>query len=193
MDLNLEPKPENPAQKRKIAMGLAFASAVMILATLFTHNWLRAPDPIDAGFGLMSLQVCQEGACQSKSNKAVIAEFNQDAYSDKDKKGPAFWIAGYATLGFGLLAAISLVVAGVTLGQGKLMMKPVAPTSTAMIFLFLALITACVYVASNPSRGNFWLQMGVGWSFWVFGIAVVVGIAAVPMILKFKPAEPDHF
>jgi hypothetical protein len=197
VDLNLEPKPENPAQKRKIAMGLAFASAVMIVATLFMHSWLRAPDPIDAGFSLMSLQICDDGSCHTQSNKSLIDEYNRSARAakaygmDEEEKSPVFWVMGYATLAFGLLAAISLIVAGVTLGQGKLLMRPIAPTSTAMLFLFFALITACVFVATNPTRGNFSIQVGVGWAFWVFGTGTVLGIIAIPKILKFKPVEPD--
>lgn len=201
MDLNLEPKPENPAQKRKIAMALAFISAAMILATLFTHGWLRAAAGIDAGFGLMSIEVCDpDEGCQSKSNKALIDETNEAIREAKrygmaggqDEKGPMFWLMGYATLGFALLAAASLIVAGVTLGQGKLMIKPIAPTSTAMLFLFLSLVTACVFVATNPTRGT-GMQLGVGWAFWTFGLGNVVGILSVPMMLKFKPVEPDHF
>jgi len=212
VDLNLEPQPENPAQKRKIAMSLAFVSAAMILATLFTHGWLRAAGGIDAGFGLMSLQACEEGSCKSISNKEMIDEHNtmvkkakelSASYADMgrdmglserdlEEKSAIFWIMGYATLLFALLAAASLVVAGVTLGQGKLMIQPIAPTSTAMLFLFLSLVTACIFVATNPTRGT-GMQLGVGWAFWTFGIGTVVGILAVPMILKFKPVEPDHF
>ena len=204
MDLDLEPKPENPAQKRKIAMILAFVSAALIVATLFTHGWLRAGGGMDAGFGLMSVKGCHEGACSSVSNKELIDGINKEVkrakamgYSDPslEEKSPVFWLTGYATLGLGLLAVAGLVAAGVTLGQGKLMLRPVAPTSVAMVCLFLSLVTACIFVATNPTRGGMSElgQMGVGWGFWIFGIGTVVGIVAVPMILKFKPVEPDHF
>ena len=193
MELNLEPKPENPVQKRNIAMALAFISAVMVVVPLFTHAWLRAPEGIDIGFGLMSLKVCEDGACTTIGNKELIDQYN-DAAPKSEEKGPMFWLMGYATLGFGLLAAASLIVAGVTLGQGKLMIRPFAPTSTAMVFLFLALVTSCVFVATNPTRGGFQIMtLGVGWAFWVFGIGTVLGIVAAPMIIKFKPVEHDHF
>ena len=169
MDLDLNPKPENPQQKKMIAMGIAIAAALAITTTLFTHRWLAAGGGLDAGFGLMSLKVCDPGGeCQSQSNKELIDQYNATAGRfgrGDDKKGPGFWLAGYATLVTGALA---------------------------VIFLFLALIAGCVFVATNPSRGTT-LQLGVGWSFWVFGVGVVGGIVGAQLLAKFKPVEHDPY
>jgi hypothetical protein len=53
----------------------------------------------------------------------------------------------------------------------------------------LALISACVFVATKPG-GNGALGVGVG--FWVFGGGAVLGIASAQLLARvIRPADPD--
>jgi hypothetical protein len=188
-DLNLEPVPENPAKKKQIAMIVTGVACLAILVTLFTKHWLAPADPLEGGMGLRSYSICFQGECEEGTNKALIAEFNERA-SKSDQKSPIFWIMGYATIITGLLS-VGLLIAGVALvAKGKFFLGSVAPTSLALLSLFLTLILACVFVATNPTKGSA-MQLGVGWSFWLFGVGVVTGIVGAQMLNKFKPA-PDY-
>jgi len=66
----------------------------------------------------------------------------------------------------------------------------ISPTSLALLFLFLALVSGCVFVATNPTAHTS-AQAGVGWAFWAFGAAVVGSMIAVFMLARLKRARPD--
>ncbi len=287
MDLNLEPRPENPARKRTIALIVTILAIVALGVCMFTKRWQRVgQDDHRVGMGLISVEECHEGKCVTQSNKefvegrinGTIANINaaigdigklrgyvsrdvatDDTFGDgydmygrpmtfeerlcsgdldaaysrmlddeaildgkrppersttfmcrlvergaadprklPETKSMASWLTGWITMVLIGLAVLSMITAVVLVAQGKFFLGPLAPTSWAILFLFLALILGCIFVASNPTRGErldvlLGYQLGVGWSFWVFGVGVVLGIAGTQMLVKFKPAPIDHF
>jgi hypothetical protein len=190
MGLNLEPVPENPVKKKQIALAVTAAAVLMLAVALFTKSWLAPADPLGGGMGLRSYHITFKGETVGEgTNKALIASHNERARKS-DKKGPAFWIAGYGTLIVGLLAIAALTTAGVLVARGGFFLGPIAPSSVALLTLFLVLVLGAVFLATNPTRGtNF--QLGASWSFWLFGAGVVTGIVAAQLLNKFKPADPE--
>ncbi len=291
MDLNLEPRPENPVRKKQIALAVSITAIVALLVCMFTRQWQRAEQSDrQVAMGLMSIEMCAGGRCTTMSNKefvdreinGTIADLKQaigdvgrlrgfvsrdlatdDTYGDgydewgrtlsfedrlcsgdldgayqrmldeervldprsagepmatrmlcnlgganpnkiPSSKSSIGWLTGWITLVLIGLAVLSLGAAVVLVAQGKFFLGPIAPTSWAILCLFLALIAGCIFVASNPTRGenldllfmfkyDASFQLGVGWSFWVFGVGVVLGIVGTQMLVKFKPAPIDHF
>lgn len=189
MGLNLEPVPEDPAKKRMIAFVVTGVACVAILVALFTKGWLAPADPLEGGMGLRSWEICYEGECEGQTNKALIDELNERA-SDSDKKSPVFWVMGYATILLGLISVGLLAAGAVLVHKGRFYLGSIAPPSLALLTLFLALITAMIFVATNPTKGT-GMQLGAGWSFWTFGVGVVGGIVGAQMLMKFKPAPGD--
>jgi hypothetical protein len=188
-DLNLEPVPENPAKKKQIAFIVTAVACVAILVTLVTKHWLAPADPIEGGMGLRSFEICFNDDCEGETNKALIDRINQSP-NKSDHKSPIFWIMGYAVIIVGLISVALLGTAAFLVHNGKFFLGRVAPASLALLSLFLALIFACIFVATNPTKGSAF-QLGVGWSFWLFGVGVVTGIVGAQMLMKFKPA-PDY-
>jgi hypothetical protein len=188
-DLNLEPVPENPAKKKQIALIVTAVACLAIAVTLFTKHWLAPADPLEGGMGLRSYSICFQGECEEGTNKALIAEFNRRS-GKSDQKSPIFWVMGYAVIIVGIFS-IGLLAAGAALvAKGKFFLGSVAPASLALLSLFLGLILACIFVATNPTKGSA-MQLGVGWSFWLYGVGTVTGIVGAQMLNKFKPA-PDY-
>lgn len=188
-DLNLEPVPENPAKKKQIALIVTGVACLALVVTLFTKNWLAPADPVQGGMGLRSYSVCLGDDCVEGTNKALIDQHNESPRK-RDHKSPVFWLMGYATMIVGLLSIGFLAAAAILVAKGKFFLGRVAPASLALLSLFLALIFACIFVATNPTKGTAF-QLGVGWSFWLFGVGVVTGIVGAQMLMKFKPA-PDY-
>lgn len=198
MGLNLEPVPENPAKKKMIAYVTTGVACVLLLAALFSGRWLAAGGGIDGGMGLRSLEVCMGGECESMTNKELIDKHNEQVKEMKEmgyggkaeEKSAIFWIAGYLTLVCGLLSVLALAASAAMVAKDKFVTKPMAPTSAALLFLFIGLLGAVLFLVTNPTRGMAF-QLGTGWGFWVFGVASIAGIAAAQMLVKFKPADPD--
>ena len=87
------------------------------------------------------------------------------------------------------LAAASLVVAAGIAISGKKPQLPITPTTIALLGIMASLITGCVFVATKPGPAGF---VGVGISFWVFGVGAVLGIAGAQMLAKVnRPPDPD--
>jgi hypothetical protein len=291
MDLNLEPKPENPARKRQIALAISIVAIVALAVAMFTKRWQRVgQDDHRVGMGLISVEECREGKCVTRSNKdfvenrinrtvgelseaitnlgklrgfvsrdlSTVDEFGDgyDMYGEPrtfenrlcsgdldgayqrmldeervldprtakrpgdevstafmcrlvmnnatdprklpEKKSMVGWLTGWITMILLGLSVISLGAAVIQVAQGKFFVGPIAPTSWSILCLFLSLIVGCIFVASNPTRGEnldvlLGYQLGVGWSFWLFGAGVVLGIAGTIQLTKFKPAPVDHF
>jgi hypothetical protein len=207
MGLNLEPVPENPVKKRQIAMMVAVAAIVALGLAAFSKSWLRAEKGSSrVAMGLIRAELCDRGACNTMSDREFVKSIINDQIDRLKeigvpgvpaKRSPASWIAGWITLVLVVLAAGSLLAAVILIAQGKFFLGPFAPTSLALLLLFLSLIAGCVFVATNPTTGKDMQEMlpfrlGVGWSFWVFGAGVVAGIAGSQLLAKFKPAEPDY-
>jgi amino acid transporter len=186
-ELNLEPVPEDPVKKRRIAVGVAAAAVVALAISLFGGHWLAPADPLQGGMGLRGYKICFNDSCESRGNKELIDDWNESNRSDK--KSPVFWVAGYVTLGAIVLAIALLGAAALLVSRGRFYLgRSLAPTGLALLLLFVALIAGMIFVATNPTKGTA-IQLGVGWTFWLFGVGVVTGIVGAQMLNKFKPAD----
>jgi len=187
-ELNLEPVPEDPVKKRRIALGVTAAAIVTLAITLFARHWLAPADPLQGGMGLRSYEICVHDHCDSTSNKELVQRMNDRPYR-LEKKTPVFWIAGYATTALIGLSIVLLGAAAVQVGRGRFYLPGrIAPTGLAFLSLFLTLICGMIFVATNATKGEA-IQLGVGWTFWTFGAAVVGGIVGAQMLNKFKPSD----
>jgi hypothetical protein len=66
---------------------------------------------------------------------------------------------------------------------------PIAPTTIALLGVMIGLITGCVFIATKPGPTG---MVGVGLSFWIFGVGCVMGIAAAQMMAKVnRPPDPE--
>jgi len=65
----------------------------------------------------------------------------------------------------------------------------IMPTTYAVLGIAGSIITGCIFVATKP---DFTEQLVVGWSFIAFGIAAVLGLAAVfPLNRAIRPIDAD--
>jgi hypothetical protein len=82
-----------------------------------------------------------------------------------------------------LLCGCSLLKSNVPQEQ-VYVLRPMAPTTIALLSLLVGMISGCVFVAQARAIGT------VGWTFWVFGVATVLGIVAAQGLARFKPGDP---
>jgi hypothetical protein len=198
MGLNLEPVPENRAQKKRIAAVLAFVAAAALLFCAASRRWMD-DDGGDAGFGPRgwSCDVCRGELAGDKSNGElvqVVREYRQmmrdrGVPSSQIVKAPSklFPIAGYAAFACCVLSAIALIAGGVIVLRGGV---PTRPAALAVVALFLTLGSGMTFMATNPLRDKGMSPVTPGWIFVLFGAAVVSGIVAAQMLIKLRKLEP---
>jgi hypothetical protein len=109
-----------------------------------------------------------------------------------DAPSIAMPIAGYITVISILIAVAGLLWGGITALQGGIPVRPIAPSSLALLGLFFGLIAGMAFVAMNPFREKGFSQFGLSWPFWLFGAAVVTGIVAAQMLAKHKKLAPGE-
>jgi hypothetical protein len=203
MGLNLEPVPENLAQKKLIYAIVAFVAAALFLFAAGSRRWMAA-DNADVGFGPRgwTCPACTPGGpvSGSKSNAELVKAvrewrkymLNRGMPASELVKDPsdAFPIFGWITLALCIVSAAGLIASGATaLGKG-VPTRPIAPTSIALAGIFLGLISGMVFVALNPTRDKGIAMVGVSYAFWIFGVAVVSGIIAAQKLNRFKKIYP---
>jgi hypothetical protein len=196
-ELNLEPVPEDPVKKRQTAAILAFVAAVALLFCGVSRRWYAA-DGVDAGWGprgwSCDLEECDE-LRGSKSNFEIIDHVKKRyEMFGKSKDAPTIAqpIAGWITIISILLAVAGLLWGGIAALQGGIPVRPIAPSSLALLGLFFGLIAGMAFVAMNPFREKGFSGFGLSWPFWLFGAAVVTGIVAAQMLAKHKKLAPGE-
>jgi hypothetical protein len=189
-DLYVPPPPKK--DNRQLAMGLAIAAALCMLFGAFTKQWLvNGNKHLEYGFGLRSNFECATGyddkqRCEDHSNSEVVDMFKQ---MDAKLASGAFVPTGWITFISILLAAAGLLAAGAMAAAKKPMDLPVAPTTIGLLFSMIALITGCVFVATKPGPPG---MVGVGLSFWIFGVGSVMGIVGAQLLAKVnRPPDPE--
>jgi hypothetical protein len=182
---------------RPLAMGLAVAAAACLIFAAFTRQWLvNAGRYTEYGFGLRDNYQCMtsygessEQQCQEMTNSAVVEMFASAGPRGEKMSSAAFVPMGWVTFVVSLLAALGLLGAAFLAFKKIQRPLPVAPTSIGLLFGMIGLITGCVFVATKPGPPG---MVGVGVSFWVFGVGTVMGIAASQMLAKLtRPPEPE--
>ncbi len=187
-DLYVPPPPKKDT--RQIAMLLAFAAAACMLFGAFSRQWLvNGNKYLEYGFGLRSNFECStsyddQKRCEDHPNSEVVDMFEK---MDPKMASGAFVPTGWITFISILLAALGLLGAGAMAAAKRPMDLPVAPTTIGLLFSMIALITGCVFVATKPGPPG---MVGVGLSFWLFGVGSVMGILGSQLLAKVN-RPPD--
>lgn len=182
------------ADKRLLATGLCAAAAACLLYAAFTHGWLvNASSYAEIGFGLRDNYECAGlgGAaqtCLEHSNSAFIEKWRSMGESAAKLTSSAFAPTGWITFIVALIGALGLAVAAGFGAAKKPMNLPIAPTTVGLLAVMIGLITGCVFVATKPGPAG---MVGVGLSFWAFGIGCVMGIAGAQLMAKVN-RPPDE-
>jgi hypothetical protein len=183
-----------PAPNRWLAIAFAIAAAGCLAAAALTPYWVVNNNVYDKlHFGLRAMSHCGsafgEGECDRSSNAAFIDHMRDfSAVAGRETSG-AFAAMGWATFALCVLAALGLVIAAAIAIARKRPDLPMAPTTLALLSIMVALVTGCVFVATKPGPPGF---VGVGLSFWLFGIGEVLGLAGSTLLAKVnRPPDPD--
>jgi hypothetical protein len=186
---------------RPMASWLCAAAAACLLYAAFTQAWLvNASRYTELGFGLRNNHECgtsysfdgeQESSkqnCEQHTNSAFIAKWRSMGSDAAKLTSSAFVPAGWITFIVGLIAAAGLAIAAAFGFAKKAPSLPIAPTTPALLGVMIGLITGCVFIATKPGPTG---MVGVGMSFWIFGIGCVMGIAGAQMMAKVN-RPPDE-
>jgi len=192
---------ERKARRRTIAIALAFVSAAGLLVACIGDRWLLTPEGDRLVIALHGATVCK-GECASVSSSELLDQLDQQIAQLKKDPNPAvqraiprppwhgFPVVGFMALALSVIAAAGLLWAAVIALQRKRPELAIMPTTIAVISLALAIITGCIFVATKP--GLYEDSLTVGWTFWVFGVGVVSGLASVfPLNRQIRPIDVE--
>ncbi len=191
-------------QHRALAILLAVLAAAALIVAAFGPRWLAGASNRD-GFGLRTVAVCTDD-CKTMTNFKLVDLINQQreemaalnktvapqAQLALDRKPwGGFPVVGLITLIACLLAAAGLLGGAVLAAGRKRPELPIMPTTVAVLGLLLAIVNGCIFVATKPI-GRLLDSMGVGWTFFVFGVGVVTGLMAVfPLNRQIRPIDDE--
>lgn len=182
------------AKKKQTASILAIVAAVLLAVSLFLP-WLKSKQSkyVNASMTLLAIKVCNGDGdeCKKMSNFELADEIKKANEFAEKKQGTTFAYFGLITLIICLGAAAAMLAGGVLGLMGKFVRSPIALTTVGLLGACLGLITGCIFVAVKPGGVG---AIGVSWPFFVFGTAVVMGVAACQMLAKaFGPPEYDPY
>jgi hypothetical protein len=187
---------------RPLATGLCAVAAACLIYAAFTHAWLaNAGRYNEIGFGLRKNFQCAQSysfdgaeehsrqACEWHTNADVIKKWREMSESSKKMASAAFAPMGWVTFIAALFAALGLAASAVFGALKKPLGGPIAPTTIGLLGVMIGLITGCVFIATKPGPVG---MVGVGLSFWIFGVGCVMGIAGAQMMAKVnRPPDPE--
>ena len=194
--------------RRVIAIALGVVAAACLIIAAFTDHWLVNSSPeAKIGFGLRRNQEClstgwtsyapldearaaDKWKCVSASNGETVDKWQalEKPHGDRLASG-VFAPFGWITLVVVLLAAVGLLGAAGIAAARKQPQLPIAPTTVALVGVMIGLISGCVFVATKPGPAG---MVGVGLSFWLFGVGCVLGIAGAQLLAKVnRPPDVD--
>ena len=203
-------------QRRLVAIALAFISAAGLVVAAFGDRWLATPYADDtatepgtssersAGMGLHTYERCRGADCDGISNFELIdvLEKRIEEIKEENKHLPAkeqmalprppwhgFPVVGIMAFITALIAAAGLLVGALFALARKRVDMTIMPTTIAVLGLTFSIVTGCIFVATKP---DFAESLVVGWSFIAFGIAAVLGLAAVfPLNRAIRPIDDE--
>jgi hypothetical protein len=176
---------------RPLATGLCAVAAACLLYAMFTRTWLtNAGRYTEVGFGLRSNFECDRTQhCFESANSAFIERWRDMGPDAARLTSSAFVPMGWTTFIVALLGALGLVAAAAYGALKRAPRWPIAPTTIALLGVMIGLITGCVFVATKPGPAG---MVGVGLSFWIFGVGCVMGIAGAQLLAKVnRPPDED--
>jgi hypothetical protein len=215
-DTSADPTPKRAAERRMVAIVLAFVAAACLIVAALSKSWMgndnfggivRDRDAKgdywrfrgDIRFGPLGFEQCakpyfedspSEGTCRTLSTSELNKEIGEAARLDKDRyTSGAFAPAGWIAFATCLLAALGLLAsAGLALAR-KRKELPISPASVALLGIMGAMASGCVFIATKPGPAG---MLGVDLGFWAFGAGTVVGILAAQWLAKeIRPEDPD--
>jgi hypothetical protein len=179
----------NPVRRdhRVTSVALCLVAATLLTAACLSKRWLANGTLYHSvTYSLTRYTECQEGQCETRPTTELPELLRSQP---PEPISVAFAPAGWITLGGSALAIVSLLACAIFGLFRRRVALPVAPTSLALLSLFVALIAGCVFIATKPGRVG---RVGVDWGFVVFGAAVVSGIVAAQRIdREIRPLDPD--
>ncbi len=171
-----------------LGQALAIVATVALGLACFSHRWLANKYLGDFGFSPLSFQACNEGTCETASLFEVIDKANENPF-EETHVSVAFPVAGIIAFATLLLACLGLLGAAGLAFAKKHSNLPISPATIAVLGIMFGMIAGCVFVATKPGGVG---GVGVGWSFWAFGIGCVTGITAAQLLAKqIRPPDPD--
>ena len=182
-----------------LATGLCPAAAACLLYAAFTHTWLVNGSRFgEIGFGLRGNHECaasfglasEAQTCIELTNSAFIEKWRALGANAAKLTSSAFAPVGWITFIVALLGALGLAVSAGFGAAKRSMSLPIAPTTVGLLAVMIGLITGCVFVATKPGPAG---MVGVGLSFWVFGIGCVMGIAGAQLMAKVNRPPDDEW
>lgn len=172
---------------RAVSVLLSLVAAGCLVVACFSHRWLTNKHAGDFGYSPLSYQQCQT-TCTTISNFQVVKN-SEDLRLEEKRVSSAFPIAGLATFIVLLVAAAGLVIAAAIATANRRPNLAISPTTFALLGVMMGLLTGCVFVATKPGGVG---AVGIGWSFWAFGVGSVAGIAGAQLLAKrIRPQDPD--
>jgi hypothetical protein len=178
---------QSPATRRAIALVIGLVAIAGLASGLFVHKLL-----VDEDYG--SSMACGLRACDSTYGTATITTSNLQLIADKQaahEDVSSVWAyAGLVAWIAALVAIVGLVLALIMVATGKYVRLPVmSPTTIALLFGGIALISGCIFVASKPAGIG---VTQIGWTFWSFGGGSVLAvIAAFLLSRQLALIEPE--
>lgn len=160
-----------------------FAAALAIFIGILSYSWFTAPHG-QGGVGLLGIQECDDGLCQSVS------------WGDMGKEAPGdLKIFGYLGFAFSLIAALACVaVGGMLLAKRERKLADWNAPRWLAAPLTLGLLGQIVFV--NKLMGSSDLRkLSIGWSLIVavvgaLAAAIVVRVMVAPAIREAVDAAP---
>jgi len=192
------------AGKRALAIALGLIASAALAVSAFSSKWLASALDEGYGIGLSEAGVCVKGRCEYMSNADVvtwlekriaeIVEYNKTAEERHMLPVPrppwGGWpVCGTIALVGCLVAALGLALGAVFALLGRRIDWPVMPTTLGVLGLIVSMVAGCIFVATKPEGME---ELGLGWSFGVFGGGVILGLAAVfPLNRQIRPIDEE--
>lgn len=185
---------EAPTNNRRLlAIALCVVSAACLVYAALGTTWLvNETDEYGLRTGRECSKLTELGGpaslhCSERTNAQVVELWRAlDAKQASSAHVPTGWI----TFVLALLAAAALAASAALAAANKAPHLPIAPTTIAFLGVAIALITGCVFVATKPGPAG---SVGVGPSFWIFGLGCVMGIAGAQLAAKVNQPRDDEW
>ena len=191
--------------RRVVAIMLCVGAAACLLAAAVTDSWLvNSTDQASIRFGLRRNHEClsawamgdkprsrdEAWTCLQASNSETVAKWRavEQPHGERLASG-AFVSMGWVTLIVIVIAALGLLAAASIAAADKQPQLADRTDDDRAAGDHDRADHGCVFVATKPGPPG---MVGVGLSFWLFGVGCVMGIAGAQMIAKVnRPPDPE--
>jgi hypothetical protein len=215
-----DPTPKKAAERRMVAIVLAFVGAACLIVASFSKSWMgndnfgglvRDPDAKgdywkfrgDIRFGPLGFEQCakpyrgfefqetpSEVTCRTLSTSAFNAEVGEVAKLDREK----YTSGAFSPAGWLAFATCLLSALGLLASAGLALarQRKELPISPASVALLGIMGAMASGCVFIATKPGPAGMLGVDLGFWAFGVGTVVGILAAQMLAKeIRPVDPD--